>query len=194
MLLEGKTALITGAGSGLGMGTAEVFAREGAAVVLMGRRQAVIDLVAARIRDAGGVALALAGDVSDGTSIADVTGRAVDELGAIDILVNNAVRHPKWNYSHRMSVEHLDECYAVNLRGPFLLMQAVLPSMLDHGGGSIINVSSILGTRGMKYASAYCATKAGLVNMTRAIALEYAEHGVRVNVVCPGGIRPVEER
>jgi NAD(P)-dependent dehydrogenase (short-subunit alcohol dehydrogenase family) len=194
MLLRGMTAVVTGAGSGLGMATSELFASEGAQVVLMGRRQSPLDNVAARIRDTGGTALPLAGDVGDPSSVMQVISLAAGQLSGFDILVNNAVCHPKWNYTHRMSINHLDECVAVNLRGPFVLIQAVLPSMLQRRGGSIINVSSILGSRGMKYAAAYCATKAAIVNLTRVVALEYADFGIRANVVCPGAIRPVGER
>ena len=190
MLLKGTTAIVTGAATGLGRGTAEVFAREGANVVLVGRRLGKLEEVVGPIRDKGGSALAVSGDVSDYDSVRNVIARTKSEFGGIDVLVNNAVRHPKWNYTHRVGVEHFDESYAVNIRGPFMFMKEAIPSMLERGGGSIINVSSILGVRGSKYASAYCATKAGMVNLTRAVALEYLEHGIRVNVVCVGGIDP----
>jgi NAD(P)-dependent dehydrogenase (short-subunit alcohol dehydrogenase family) len=188
MLLEGKTAIVTGAGTGLGMGTAEVFAREGANVLLVGRRLFKLEEVAERIRGQGGSALSVAGDVSVYDDVKNIVRTAIDRFGGVDVVVNNAAKHPKWNYTHRVSPEHFDESFAVNTKGPFMMMRESIPSMLERSGGSIINVSSVLGLRGMKYATAYCATKAAMVNLTRAVALEYREFGIRVNCLCVGGI------
>ncbi len=192
MVLPGKTAIITGAGTGLGAGTAKLFAKNGANVVLIGRRAAKLEEVTEWIRAERGSALPIPGDITKLRTVRSLVAQTIAEFGGVDILVNCAARHPKWNYAHRVSLQHFDESFSVNLRAPFMLIREVIPSMLERGGGSIINYSSILGVRGTRFAAAYCASKAGLVNLTRAVALEYADKGIRVNCICRGGIRPVD--
>jgi NAD(P)-dependent dehydrogenase (short-subunit alcohol dehydrogenase family) len=166
-----KIVLVTGAASGIGAATAQLFSAEGAHVV-------GIDL-----RDAEGVR---AGDVADPESVRAFVADAVAEHGGIDVLANVAgiVR-----FSHVEQTElsdwrqHLD----VNLTGPFLVSQACLPSLLERRG-CIVNVASIAGLRGQAYTAAYCASKGGLVLLTKSMALELATRGVRVNAVCPSSV------
>jgi len=191
---ESRVAIITGGGTGLGAVTAQTLARQGVKVVVTGRRAEKLDDVCARIRADGGVALASVGDVA---SVADVR-RSVDEtlgaFGRIDILINNAGQHARFQRLHEFTVEEIDECLAINLRGPFLTTRAVLPSMLKSGRGAIVNVASMAGSVGLRYAAPYSAAKGGLIQLTRATAVEYAQQGITVTCITPGGMQPAESR
>lgn len=183
-VLDGTIALVTGASSGIGRATAVLFAREGAAVSLVGRDEATLEGTAAEVADAGGRGFVVVTDVTD----ADACGRAVEHtvehLGGLDILVNSAGIIGSGTLK---SISHADwrEMMAVNLDSVFTLMQLAVPH-LEKSKGSIVNVSSVTGLRSFPGVLAYCVSKAGVDQLTRCAALELAESGVRVNAVDPG--------
>jgi NAD(P)-dependent dehydrogenase (short-subunit alcohol dehydrogenase family) len=183
--LAGKVAVVTGASGGIGESTAELFAREGAAVVLTARRLDRLKELEARITSAGGRALAVAGDVTSSADARDVVARAIAAFGKIDVLVCNAGISDKHRAAIRVTDEFWHEVVATNLTGVFYYCREALKEMVKVGSGSIVNVSSI----GGKYSNAgmaYSAAKAGVESLTRNIALQYAGTAIRCNAVCPG--------
>ena len=187
MRLNDKTALITGGTSGIGEATALLFAREGAKVAITGRNNERGAAVVARIKEGGGVAVFFRADVS----VADDCRRAVDEtlraFGSLDILFNNAgVFYPQT--ALECSEKEWDEQIDVNLKGTFLMSKFALPSMIARGRGVIINNSSGWGLVGGDHAVAYCASKGGVVLMTKAMAIDHGRQGIRVNCICPGDV------
>lgn len=183
---QGRVAVVTGAGSGLGRATAKRLAGEGAAVACLDVRLEAAEETAGEITAADGRARAYRVDVSDPTSVRAAVAAAVGDLGRPSVLVNCA-GIGKFAHAHEMPFEDWSRIIAVNLTGTFLVSQAVLPHLLD-GGGNIVNVASNAGLMGQAYSAAYCASKGGVVNLTRALADEYIRSGVRVNAVAPGGI------
>jgi NAD(P)-dependent dehydrogenase (short-subunit alcohol dehydrogenase family) len=182
MRLHSKTAIITGGGSGIGKASAQAFVREGAGVVITGRDQAKLEHAA---REIGTHCVAVAADVSQAADVAHLIEIAVDKFKHIDILVNNAgVLLP--GTAESLSEEDFDQTFNINVRGPWLLSRAVLPHMRAAGGGSIINIGSVLGTLGARNRVAYSASKGALLAMTRAMALDHAAENIRVNCICPG--------
>jgi NAD(P)-dependent dehydrogenase (short-subunit alcohol dehydrogenase family) len=184
--LAGKVAIITGAGTGIGEASARIFAAEGAKVVANGRRPAPVEEVVAKIKGAGGEAIAVPGDASKPEDIDRLIARTLDTFGRIDVLFNNAAIGDDEKILHEMDPADWDRIIEVNLRGVFLLSRAVIPHMLQHGGGSIIHNSSRNAVQGAKHASAYTAAKGALISLTRSMAVEYAEHHIRVNSIVPG--------
>lgn len=185
--LTGKVALVTGASQGLGARFAETLAASGAAVAVAARQVAKLEDLAERIRGAGGSAHAVAMDVTDPASVAAAIEDAEAALGSLDILVNNAgiaVQKPFLE----MSPEDYDQVLDTNLKGCFLVAQAAARRMKESGGGSIINISSVLGTEVIGALSTYCASKGGLLQLNRAMALELSRYGIRVNAIAPGYI------
>jgi len=183
--------VVTGAGTGLGAATARALAREGAAVVLVGRRSDRLEETAASLGpDARYVVFP--GDVSQEETAAGAVKAAVAEFGGIDILVNNAGIHARPVLVHETTVAEFDEFYSVDLKGPFLFTRAAAPRMLERGGGAVINISSMVALVGFMYSCAYAAAKGGLVALTRATAADYGDGGIRANCICPGGMEPVE--
>ena len=185
--LTGKVALVTGASQGLGARFAETLAASGAAVAVAARQVAKLQELAGRIRAAGGTAHAVAMDVTDPASVAAAIEDAEAALGSLDVLVNNAgiaVQKPFLE----MSPEDYDQVLDTNLKGCFLVGQAAARRMKESGGGSIINISSVLGTEVIGALSTYCASKGGLLQLNRAMALELSRYGIRVNAIAPGYI------
>lgn len=184
--LTGRTALITGAAGGLGTVFAHALAGAGAAVALVGRRPEPLARLAADVAAASGrPAVALAADVTDEAAVHALVGAATAALGPVDILVNSAginIRRPGVDYD----LADWQRVLQVNLTGPFLCARAFAPAMLARGWGRVINVSSMLGQVGLAERSAYTATKGGLLNLSRTLALEWAGRGVTVNTLAPG--------
>jgi NAD(P)-dependent dehydrogenase (short-subunit alcohol dehydrogenase family) len=176
-----KHAFITGGGTGIGLATARTLAATGARLTLVGRDGARVQGAAEAFEDAQGVAC----DVADESSVTAAFAQARDRYGAVDILINNAGITPSAPL-HKTSLAAWNEVLAINLTGAFLCTRAALPDMYDAKWGRIVNVASIAGLMGSAYITPYCASKHGMVGMTRALAKEAAKHGVTVNAVCPG--------
>ena len=183
--LHGRTAVVTGAGRGIGAAIARALDGAGARVALISRTASELEAVAA---DLGGDPVVLPADLGTPDGPADAAARALDAFGGrLDILVNNAGAVLRKD-TPDLTVEEIDRLWEVNVRSVLLLTAAVLPAMVAGSGGSIVNVSSISAVRGTPRRAAYAATKAALDGMTRSLAMEYGPRGVRVNSVAPGAI------
>lgn len=185
--VAGKVAVITGAASGLGAESARRLAREGAAVVLTDVAEGAGHELAEAIAGTGAQSVFLSHDVTDEAAWATVAKTALERFGRIDVLVNSA-GISGGEPLMEMSLESWRRVLAINLDGTFLGMRALAPAMAQGGGGSIINLSSILGKVGQPGAAAYCASKGGVLMLSKAAALEWAPAGIRVNSVHPGYI------
>jgi NAD(P)-dependent dehydrogenase (short-subunit alcohol dehydrogenase family) len=183
--IAGRVALVTGAGRGIGRAIALALAREGADVAVSARTVPEIEAVAAEVAALGRRTLFLPLDVSDRAGILRAVAEATATLGPVDILVNNAGLHGSGPVQ-RMADAEWDAIVAVNLTAPMLLCRACLPHMYERGYGRIVNVASVAGKIGLKYGSAYSASKHGLIGFTRSLALEGARKGVTANAICPG--------
>lgn len=185
MELEGKVAIVTGATRGIGRATARLFAREGAAVTVAGRTEAEGLSVVEEIRASGGRALFVATDVSKSSDVARMVRTTVDAFGGVDALVNNAgmeIGKPLLETSE----EEFERLIDVNLKGHWLCAVAVVPEMRHRGRGAIVNTSSVLALASMRDCGVYTASKAGIIGLTRSMALEWTPLGIRVNCVLPG--------
>ena len=181
---EGRPTIVTGAASGIGRATALRFAAEGALVSCLDLADAVDETVSL-ITEAGGTAIAVRTDVSDPSSVDAAVAAAAEAHGPAAILANVA-GVLRFAITHEASVDDFDLMLRVNLRGPFLMCRAVIPGMLEAGGGAIVNVASSAGMFGQAYNAGYCASKGGVAMMTRSIAWEYVKHSIRVNAISPG--------
>lgn len=184
--MSDKVALVTGAASGLGRSTAVKLAAAGAAVLLVDRDSAGLDQTAALIGEHGAGAAIHVADLSDPAACKATIVQGVARFGRLDALCNVAGLITM-AHSHDMPLEDLQRTLAVNLTAPFLLSQAAIPHLLEVGG-TIVNVASSAAFIGEAYAAAYCASKAGLVGMTKAMAMEYVHQNIRINAVAPGGM------
>lgn len=192
---DGKTALVTGAGSGIGAAIARDLAASGAVVVLGDLDGEGMERVAAGIRDAGGTALTTTLDVSDAGAVEAAVALAEKETGGLHLLVNNAGIGGPQAVVGEYPVDGWEKVIAVNLTGVFLGMRYGLPAIERAGGGAVVNISSILGTVGFANSSAYVAAKHGVNGLTKTAAAEYATRGIRINAVGPAFIRtPLLER
>ena len=183
--LAGKVALVTGATRGIGYGIAQSLARRGAHLVITSRSQADCDATAEGIRGLGCNALGRACDVTDSLGIERLTNEIVEALGRIDVLVNNAGT-AKRKPAEELSEEDWDRVIDVDLKGVFLTSIAVGKKMIAQKSGKIVNIASMLGMVGDKQLLPYCVAKGGVVQMTRALAVEWAKYNIQVNALCPG--------
>ena len=182
MRLNKKIAIITGGGSGIGKAIAMAFVREGAQVVIAGRDSKKLALAAEEI---GANCLAITADVSHATDVQKLVSAALEKFKRVDILVNNAaVLLP--GTAESLSEQDFDQTFNINVRGLWLLSRAVLPHMRAAGGGSIINIGSVLSLLGARNRVAYSASKGAVVAMTKAMALDHAAENIRINCICPG--------
>ncbi len=188
MRLAGRVALVTGAGRGIGRGIALGYAREGADVVLVSRTASELEHAAADVRATGVRALTLTADVRDEAAVEAAVAAALDHFGQIDVLVNSA-GIPMVAATTELSLERWHDAIGINLTGTFLCCRAVGRAMLARGRGSIINIGSLHSFQGIPQRAAYAASKGGVLQFTRALAVEWAPHGVRVNMIAPGWIR-----
>jgi NAD(P)-dependent dehydrogenase (short-subunit alcohol dehydrogenase family) len=186
--ISGQVAIVTGGGTGIGAATAHLLARYGVTPVIGSRKLENLQQVAADIRaNTGRAVLAVEADVRDEDSCADLVDQTLSELGRVDILVNNAGGSYMFPFL-QTPVDRYDNNMNLNLRGPYVLSQAVAPNMVQHGGGAIINISSAAGISGVKGGAVYSAAKAGLQMLTRVIAAELGPKGIRCNCIAVGGV------
>jgi NAD(P)-dependent dehydrogenase (short-subunit alcohol dehydrogenase family) len=185
--LSGRSVIVTGAASGIGRATALRFAAEGAKVVVADlNAEAAKDTVAA-IEAAGGTALAVAGDLSDPTVIADVVAQTVESYGGVDVLVNNAGIMDGMTAAADVTDAEWERVLRINLTAPFALTRAVLPHMLAAGRGAIVNTASEASLRGSAAGTAYTVSKHGVLGLTKSLAIMYRDKGIRTNAIAPGG-------
>jgi NAD(P)-dependent dehydrogenase (short-subunit alcohol dehydrogenase family) len=194
MKLEGKTAVITGGGRGIGAAVAEALAEEGVSLVVSARSEDEIESVAAGLRDRGHAAWAVPCDVTDPAQVFGLAETAGERLGPVDILINNAGTAPSAPLKS-LSLDVWNHTLAVNATGVFLCTKAFLPGMVERGWGRVVNIASIAGKTGGPYISAYAASKHAVIGFTRSVAAEVATTGVTVNAVCPGYVdTPMTDR
>jgi 3-hydroxybutyrate dehydrogenase len=189
MKLDGKSAIITGAASGIGKDIAQVFAREGAKVAIADLNQAAADATAAEIKAAGGVALGIAMDVTNEQAVNDGVAAVVAAFGGVDVLISNAgiqIVHPVEEFSF----DEWKRLLSIHVDGAFLTTKACLPYMYRAGrGGSIIYMGSVHSKEASMLKAPYVTAKHGLIGLSKVVAKEGAKHGVRANVICPGFVR-----
>jgi NAD(P)-dependent dehydrogenase (short-subunit alcohol dehydrogenase family) len=184
---EGKIALVTGAAAGIGRATAERLAAEGASLLLVDVQAEELEQTAKRCAELGSQAEAVRCDVSRPQDVEAAVARCIERFGRLDVLVNIA-GILSLDHTHELSLERWNQVIAINLTGTFLFCKAALPHLLA-SRGNIVNTSSTSALAGMPYGAVYGATKAGVLALTRSMAVEYAKQGLRANAVCPGSIK-----
>lgn len=193
MILSDKVAFITGAAAGIGEVIAQVFAAEGARVMLFDRDAGGAEANAACIRAAGGQAAVSSGDVRDAAAVQQALDRTLNTFGKLDILINNAGIYPRQSCVE-MTEAQWDEILGVNLKGVFQCVRLALPHMIARGSGKIVNISSVTFHVGSRNLTHYVASKGGVIGLTRALAREVGEHNIHVNAVTPGAIETEAEK
>ncbi|MBJ6762056.1 SDR family oxidoreductase [Myxococcaceae bacterium JPH2] len=188
LALSGKVAVLIGASRGIGAATAKVMAAQGASVVVAARDEVALSRLAEDIGRAGGTALAVRTDLSDAASVEELVSRTLARFGRLDVAFNNAADGHMPAPMADLSVDDLDRSYQVNVRGFFLAMKHEVNAMLKTGGGAIVNMASTAGLTGVRGMAGYSATKHAIIGLSKSAALDYAERGVRINVVAPGPI------
>lgn len=183
---EGKSVIVTGAGSGIGRATAARFGAEGGTVICADINERGVEETAASIRAAGGEARAILCDVTKPADVHAAIAAGLKDRGKLDVLVNVA-GIGAFKRTTEVSLEEWNRFLAINLTGPFLMCQAAIPHILETKG-AIVNTGSVAGLKSHPYSAAYCASKGGVVLLTKALAVEYGRKGVRINCVCPGGV------
>ncbi len=186
MRLKDRVALVTGGGTGIGKATALVLAREGAKVVVTGRRKGPLEETVSAVESAGGKAIMVEGDVSKAGDATGTVKKTLNTFGRLDVLVNNAGVNYRPGGTVETDEDGWDVVMDINVKGIYLASRAAAPEMRSGVGGSIINIASIFGLVGSAEAVAYCASKGAVVNMTRSMALDLAGRKIRVNCICPG--------
>ncbi|KUN81266.1 SDR family NAD(P)-dependent oxidoreductase [Streptomyces griseoruber] len=187
--LEGRSVVVTGAGSGIGRATALAFAAEGARVLVADLNTDGAQAVVKEIEEAGGTAVAVTGDLSEQSVVDEVANTAVERFGGIDVLVNNAGIMDRMSALADVTDAEWERVIRVNLTAPFLLTRAVLPHMLAAGKGAIVSTASEAGLRGSAAGAAYTASKHGIVGLTKNLAVMYRGKGIRANAIAPGGTK-----
>ncbi|WP_416984875.1 SDR family NAD(P)-dependent oxidoreductase [Streptomyces sp. T028] len=187
--LEGRSVVVTGAGSGIGRATALAFAAEGARVLVADLNADGAQAVVKEIEEAGGTAVAVTGDLSEQAVVDEVTNTAVERFGGVDVLVNNAGIMDRMSALADVTDAEWERVIRVNLTAPFLLTRAVLPHMLAAGKGAIVSTASEAGLRGSAAGAAYTASKHGIVGLTKNLAVMYRGKGIRANAIAPGGTK-----
>ncbi|MET9496592.1 glucose 1-dehydrogenase [Streptomyces sp. NPDC006552] len=188
-MLTGKVAMITGASSGIGAAAARLFAAQGAAVVLMARRADRLEKLVARVREDGGRALAVPGDVTRADDVRAAVSAAVDTFGALHAAFNNAGFATAGALLHEVSPQDYDRTMDVNVRGVWNCLAQQIPVMIECGGGAVVNTSSVAGTVATGASAAYVAAKHAVIGLSRAAAADYGRHGIRVNALVVGATR-----
>ncbi len=190
MKLANKTAIITGGGAGIGAATAKRFAADGANVVVADIDPEAAKAVATEIAGAGGQAIGIQCNVSDGVALSAAVGTAVQQYGALHIIVNNAAGGAAGGRPvHAVDEKDWDDSFNINVKAGYLLAKAAIPHLEAAGGGSILWTSSLGGKQGTENMGVYGATKAAIVNLVKTMSLELGPTGIRVNAICPGTIR-----
>jgi NAD(P)-dependent dehydrogenase (short-subunit alcohol dehydrogenase family) len=182
--LADKVVLITGGGTGIGKAIVLACAREGAKVAVVGRRLAKLQETVSEVKAAGGEAIAVACDVSRDADVQNAINKVVETYGKLNVLVNNA-GVLSVSTIEEIPEDEWDRLIDANLKGPFLMCRAALPEFRKVGGGSIVNVGSVLGLVAMKKRAAYCASKGGLTLLTKAVAIDHGHENIRANCICP---------